>query len=113
MAKVESIIEVTGKQIWYEEGGRREKADESYWRGTTTHFHPNDKSFTTERGLIEHLATGLMPAEPPIGPATPVVAFGSCFARHIAQYLGKLQYNIVTRGKKAYVSQFGDGIVNT
>jgi hypothetical protein len=113
MAKIDSVVSVTGNQIWYEEAGRREKIDESYWRGTTTHFHPNDKSFTTEQGLVEHLASGLMPAEPLIGPTTPVAAFGSCFARHIAQYLDKLQYNVVTRGKRAYVSQFGDGIVNT
>ncbi|MBM7853479.1 hypothetical protein JOD31_003740 [Methylopila capsulata] len=55
-----------------------------------------------------------MPAERFIEADTTIVAFGSCFANNISNYLNNLGYNVATKKDNvAYISKMGDGMVNT
>lgn len=101
-------------RIVIEQDGVQRKASASFFRGETTNFYPGDKSLERADVVSEYLAKGWMPAERFVSKATPIVAFGSCFADNISRYLHKAGFNVLTkRDDLAYVSKMGDGMVNT
>jgi len=108
-----NIKSADDKAIWLELAGQREKVAASYWRGDHTHFYPNDAAMELSNAVQQYLALGLMPQAPLIGPATNVVAMGSCFAAHIRDYLAGLSYRILSGGGETYIAKFSDGLVNT
>jgi hypothetical protein len=86
----------------------------TFYRGDTANFWPSEDSFERDDFLFEYCAKGVMPEAPFISADTVIVAFGSCFAKHISDHLAGLGYRIESRnGDKAYISQIGDGMVNT
>eukprot|EP00913_Durusdinium_trenchii_P021379 g20092.t1 len=63
---------------------------------------------------LECVIKGWAPAEKFVTKETPIVAFGSCFAANISNYLHERGYTVLTkRDNRAYVTRMGDGIVNT
>lgn len=103
-----------GEHILFVQDGKVRKASYAYYRGETTNFYPTDESFEADDILRRYVAHGLMPPEPPFDAQTNIVAFGSCFAAHISNYLEKLGFLLGrTNAPKAYVSVMGDGIVNS
>jgi GSCFA family len=85
-----------------------------FWRGEKASFAPDDDSFERADFLAEYLAKGGMPEMPFISPKTTVVAFGSCFARHISDHLAALGFRIESRSSDtAYISVMDDGMVNS
>jgi hypothetical protein len=52
-----------------------------------------------------------------IGPDTKIVAFGSCFASNITEWLAKRNFSVLTKKdgehSNAYIVRFGEGMVNT
>jgi len=86
----------------------------TFYRGENANFWPSEDSFGRDDFLGEYCAKGVMPEAPFISADTVVVAFGSCFAKHISDHLAGLGYRIESRSSdKAYISQIGDGMVNT
>lgn len=84
------------------------------FRGVNANFYPDDDSFEREDFLPEYLAKGGMPEAPFIDSKTVVVAFGSCFARHISDHLAMLGFRVESRSSEtAYISVLEDGIVNS
>ncbi|WP_349436099.1 GSCFA domain-containing protein [Pararhizobium sp. A13] len=98
----------------YEQDGRQRKTSQSFFRGEHTNFHPTNNSFAAPNFLAEYLMEGWAPASKFVTKETPIVAFGSCFAANISDYLHGRDYNVLTKKEsRAYVTQMGDGIVNT
>ncbi|WP_374308556.1 GSCFA domain-containing protein [Methylocella sp.] len=98
----------------YVQDGVRKRTSGSFFRGEQTNFFPSDASYLTSSVVSQYLVNGLVPAQPFIDKDTRIVAFGSCFAANIANYLNKIGYDVATkRDQTAYVSTMGDGIVNT
>jgi hypothetical protein len=99
--------------MFFDQDGESDKASYSFYRGGRSGFHPTDRSISSTR-VLRYFFDGLTPTEPCVGAATPIVAFGSCFAGHISNYLHDIGYNVAnTRHRAAYVASMGDGIVNT
>lgn len=100
--------------IIYEQDGKKVRTSSSFYRGETVNYHPRDSSFERQDFIEQYLIGGLNPAEKKISTQTPIVAFGSCFASNISEYLHERDYNILTKKEnKSYVTSMGDGIVHT
>ncbi|HEX4507166.1 MAG TPA: GSCFA domain-containing protein [Alphaproteobacteria bacterium] len=85
-----------------------------FYRGEKASFWPSEESFERDDFLQEYCAKGTVPEAPVISTDTVVVAFGSCFAKHISDHLAGLGFRVESRNSdKAYISLMGDGIVNT
>ena len=94
--------------------GVAKRTSGSFFRGAATNFYPDDNSLTLDDAIEKYLVHGWIPAEKFVTRDTRVVAFGSCFAANISNYLHERQYNILTKKEnKAYVTSMGDGIVHT
>lgn len=77
---------------------------DGWYRGDTIHFYPNDRDCTREAEpgeIDQHVMLGWAPADPVIDKQTMITAFGSCFARHVENYLR-------VRGYKTSISVYGD-----
>ena len=102
------------KHMVFEQDGRVEKASYTFYRGEHTNFYPKDESLERPDFIQQYCMLGLAPAAPLFDSGSSIVAFGSCFASHISEYLFQLGYNVSTKRKNlAYISNMGDGIVNT
>lgn len=109
-----SHVTPNSKLMFFEQDGALEKATYTYYRGEHANFYPQDKSLEDERVIQNYFMQQLAPAAPFLGSGDCIVAFGSCFASHISEYLDRLDYNVATRrDRAAYISKMGDGIVNT
>ena len=74
---------------------------------------PRQVELLRETAIQEHILKGWMPDKPFIGPNSTIVAFGSCFASNIGNYLHNLGFDIATaRQGRAYVQTIADGLVN-
>jgi hypothetical protein len=100
--------------ILIEQDGLVRKTSATFFRGKTTNFYPTDESLGSENAVATYMAHGWMPKLPFVSKETPLVAFGSCFASNISNYLHQRGYNVLTkRDSRSYVTKMGDGIVNT
>lgn len=94
--------------------GEERTVGRSFNRGKEATFGPSQAQLTRPTGLQRYLTKGLAPEERIIGADTTIVAFGSCFADNISNYLNNLGYNVATKKDNvAYISKMGDGMVNT
>ena len=108
------VLIVGGKEIYFEQAGRLERGDYGHYRGERANFYPNDRSLSQDDAIANYFVKGLTPAAPPLAKDSCIVAFGSCFAAHISDYLHRLGFRVATKTEKAaYVSTMNDGIVNT
>lgn len=97
-----------------EQDGIRRKMSDTFFRGDTTNFYPQDLSLERADVLPEYIVKGWMPERPFLDKTSAIVAFGSCFATAIRWLLTKKGYNIMTeKAGKAYITKMGDGMVNT
>ncbi|TWF49878.1 GSCFA family protein [Neorhizobium alkalisoli] len=100
--------------ITYEQDGEIKRTSGSFFRGENTNFHPSDQTFSNADFLSKYVMKGWAPPSSFVTKETPIVAFGSCFAANISDYLHARGYNVLTKHEnRAYVTQMGDGIVNT
>ncbi|HLP67939.1 MAG TPA: GSCFA domain-containing protein [Rhizobium sp.] len=98
----------------YEQDGEVKKASGSFFRGNSINFHPSNNSLSRSDFVAEYLMKGWTPPTKFVKRETPIVAFGSCFAANISNYLHARGYNVLTkRDNKAYITNMGDGIVNS
>lgn len=90
----------------------RSKFDYASWRGKNSTLCPTDMDLSGPHA-VDILAKG-MPPGPIIGKGDNIVAFGSCFAEHVSNYLFDRGYNVATKSDSiAYIARMNDGIVNT
>jgi hypothetical protein len=100
--------------IIVEQDGVKKWTSSSFYRGETTNFYPNDGSFERDDAVDKYLVHGWMPKRGFIAKKSPIVAFGSCFAANISNYLHKRGFSILTKkDNNAYVTRMGDGMVHT
>ena len=100
--------------VEYPQDGATFKVSRTFYRGESANRSPNDASLDTADVIPTYMVKGLVPSAPMIGPETVTVAFGSCFARYLADHLNGIGYHIATRrDSQAYISNMGDGIVHT
>jgi hypothetical protein len=86
---------------------------QSFYRGDVLNRMPRQVELLRETAIQEHVLKGWMPDKPFIGPDSTIVAFGSCFASNIGNYLHNLGFDIATaRQGRAYVQMIADGLVN-
>lgn len=101
-------------RITVTQDGSTRKVSSSFFRGSSANFYPNDKSLEKSFAIEQYLTHGWMPKAGFVTKDTPIVAFGSCFAANISNYLHARGYNVLTKKEnKAYVTQMGDGMVHT
>jgi hypothetical protein len=97
----------------------RQKADHTWFRGEHCNFNPTFPEMHSAGASAAELfyLKGWLPEAPIIGPQTRLVAFGSCFAQNITDWLAQRNFDILTRrdgpNADAYVVRFGEGMVNT
>jgi hypothetical protein len=100
--------------IEIEQDGVKRRTSATFFRGASVNFYPTERSLTRKNAVETYMSYGWMPKQPFVGKDTKLVAFGSCFASNISNYLHKRGYNVLTkRESKSYVTTMGDGIVNT
>lgn len=98
----------------YTQDGEVRRASSTFFRGENTSFHPSNTSFSQPDFIDRYVMKGWAPRKRFITKATPIVAFGSCFAKNISNYLHTRGYNVLTKKEnRAYITSMGDGIVNT
>lgn len=98
----------------YKDGEATRKSTSCFFRGEHANFLPSDDSFERDEVIREFVVKGMMPERPLIDKSKTVIAFGSCFAANIRNYLSKRGYNVANpKDDAAYISRMGDGIVNT
>jgi hypothetical protein len=87
----------------------------SWYRGEHTNFIPSKAELREQEAIERFILQGWLPTEPFINKSTAVVAFGSCFAQHISEYLIERGFNILGRDLSlfAHIVRFGEGMVNT
>ncbi len=98
----------------YKQDGEVKRTSGSFFRGSNTNFYPSNNSFTRDDFVEKYVTSGWAPEQRFVTKDMPIVAFGSCFAANISKYLHARGYNVLTkRENRAYITQMGDGIVNT
>jgi hypothetical protein len=89
-------------------------ASYTWYRGDGTNFLPDRSRLCSPDGVLDGVLKGWLPETPFLEPSTAITAFGSCFAKNIADWLHARHYTVQTRGdSNAYVVQCGEGMVNT
>ena len=103
--------------IEFEVEGAPQRASYTWFRGEHCNYNPAAINMLREDAVANHILKGWLPEQPIIDLRTRIVAFGSCFARHIAEYLAKREFDIVTskgRGHDStYLVRFAEGMVNS
>ncbi len=94
-----------------------------WYRGEHCNFAPRRGDLkSSENSAREFVLKGWIPDKPFLTKETPIVAFGSCFASHITQYLKERGYAIAASGRGLSAGsgkprknsiQFNDGVNNT
>ncbi len=87
----------------------------SWYRGEHTNFIPSKAELCEPDAIENFILQGWLPPAPFINKTTAVVAFGSCFAQHISEYLIARDFNVLGRNLDlfAHIVRFGEGMVNT
>lgn len=95
--------------------GVPQRATAEWYRGEHCNFNPVRENLATAQMIADHVLSGWLPPEPLIGPETRITAFGSCFARHICEWLSARQFNVLNAdaGSTAHIVRMGEGMVNT
>ena len=87
----------------------------SWYRGKTTKFIPNKVQLKEDDAIDRFIVDGW--AKPGlIGKDNKILSFGSCFARHVTNFLHKKGFSVLGREKvetSSHIIRFGEGIVNT
>ncbi|MEM1178210.1 MAG: GSCFA domain-containing protein [Acidobacteriota bacterium] len=87
----------------------------SWYRGRHTRFIPDKAELQKDGAIRKHIVRGWEP-EPFLTRETPIVSFGSCFARHVQLRLQQDGYRVLGHDRSeisSHIIRFGEGIVNT
>ncbi len=109
---------------FYQQGndGKQRRAHQTWYRGEHCNFIASKANLQEPDAIDKYILHGWTPEAPFITRETCVTAFGSCFAKHISQFLQQRGYttgaSLVEKGiiadfQDSHVIEFGEGIVNT
>jgi hypothetical protein len=104
------------KPVKYRQGADVERyAQASWYRGENCNFLASKKNLMEPDAPEKYILKGWLPGKPLISRQSHIVAFGSCFARHITEHLAKLGYKVgaLASGLDTYIVRSGAGMVNT
>ena len=108
---------VAGPALTFDVGGVEQKAHRTWYRGDACNYNPSLENMIGVDAVQDHVLAGWAPSGPLISGQTNTMAFGSCFARHIGDWLSRRDYAVVNRkdGKwgETYIARFGEGMVNS
>lgn len=94
--------------------GDTTKRTGKFHRGKSANFLPSDETYENTEIIDEYFVKGTVPTQPFIERDSSIVAFGSCFAWHISNFLKERGYNVSTKEDDlAYISRMSSEIVNT
>lgn len=112
MSKEDKIIQKkdTGK-IYYKKNEIGGTAHKSWYRGSDCNFNPNKINILQKDAIERYILKGWLPEEPFLDKNSSITAFGSCFAKHISEYLEKKGYNVVSSNDNSYID-FRAGVNN-
>ena len=61
----------------------------TWFRGKHCNFYPSKKEFKDENFFNDYILKGFRPKKPFLNKNKKIIAFGSCFASHVSEYLVK------------------------
>lgn len=112
-----NIGDEAGPAFEFEVDGNSQTAHKTWFRGAHCNFNPTLKNLHNVDAVMNHVLRGWVPEAPSITPETNIVAFGSCFAEHISQWLAKRNFNVLNQKDGAwgdtYIARFGEGMANS
>lgn len=99
----------------FTDGGKRQSASYTWFRGSDCNFGPTGEHLSYWRGYADYFLKGLTPSSPFVNHNTKITAFGSCFAANISSWLAQRKYNVLNKDEQstAYIVRAGEGFVNT
>lgn len=101
----------------YDLNGKPRNIHRTWFRGEHCNYGPDLEDMKGLDAVTKHVLHGWAPKAPVISEETNVVAFGSCFAENITNWLSKRNFNVLTDKDgefgDTYVVRFGEGMVNT
>jgi hypothetical protein len=115
MSVQESASRLPTTHMRFEVDGVPQKATAHWYRGEHCNFNPRRENLATAGMIADHVLAGWLPPEPLIGPQTRIAAFGSCFARHICEWLAARRFRVLNAegGGTAHLVNMAEGMVNT
>ncbi len=94
-----------------------QKFSGSWYRGKHCNFIPNKKNLNTNENFIkDYILKGYLPKQPIINKNNKIIAFGSCFAFYVSQYLASMGYSVLNKKRKNdgnHIVRYGEGMANT
>jgi|TARA_B100001964_G_C14131573_1_gene553142 hypothetical protein len=94
-----------------------QKFSGSWYRGKHCNFIPNKKNLNTNENFIkDYILKGYLPKQPVINKNNKIIAFGSCFAFYVSQYLTSMGYSVLNKKRKNdgnHIVRYGEGMANT
>nr|MBN2277215.1 GSCFA domain-containing protein [candidate division Zixibacteria bacterium] len=109
-------MEKTAQSVTYRQGDDIERAAHRTWyRGGICNFIASKQNMREPQAIEKYILKGWPPNSPIISKQSKILAFGSCFARHISEYLGQRGYLVgaAREGLDTYIIRCGAGMVNT
>ena len=95
------------------------KLNSTWYRGDHCNFMPSKTKLNKENAIDEYILNGWAPPNKFIDGNDVITTFGSCFARHITEFVKKKGYKTaeidpgMPNIRSSHVINFGSGIVNT
>lgn len=99
-------------KIYYTKDGISGEAHKSWYRGENCNFNPSLANLKEPEAIKKYILKGWLPQEPFISKDTKILAFGSCFAENISNYLVEKGYSI-SSGSSGEIIDFRAGVNNT
>ena len=94
-----------------------QKFSGSWYRGKHCNFIPNKKNIKNNKNFVkEYILKGYLPKKPIINKKNKIIAFGSCFAFHVSQYLASRGYSVLNKktiNDGNHIIRYGEGMANT
>ena len=87
----------------------------TWFRGKHCNFYPSKKEFGDKNFFNDYILKGFKPIKPFIDKNKKVIAFGSCFASHVSEYLVNRKYSVFYKqlGQNSHIIRYGEGMANT
>ena len=86
-----------------------------WFRGKNCNFIPSKKNFKQDNFISEYILKGYSPKKPFIDKNKKIIAFGSCFASSVSEYLSIKNYLVFNKkyGLNSHIIRYGEGMANT
>ena len=92
-----------------------QKIPGSWYRGKHCNFLPSKKFFSDDNFIKEYILNGFIPKQPLINKKDKIIAFGSCFAYHVSDFLSKKGYTVFNKkvSPGSHIIRYGEGMANS